>query len=85
MRLMAAAEVSALSGVKERDSVYALTAAGTFAGTRKKRGPLVHSPGPRQPRVLSMNPGYLRKKLSHIFSSFLKILVDKSVGICYYN
>ena len=26
-----------------------------------------------------------KEKLSHIFSSFLKFLVDKSVGICYYN
>ena len=57
---------------------------GTFTGTQKT-GPLVHYHRSRQPRSLPMKPGCYWKKLSHIFSSFLKNLVDKSVGVCYYN
>ena len=83
---MAAAEVSALCGAKERDGVCALTAAGTFAGTAKKMGADGALPqAPAAPGITNEAGVLSKEKLSHIFSSFLKILVDKSVGICYYN
>ena len=42
---------------------------------------------PRAPaaRAIASKAGALSKKPSRFFSSFLKILVDKSVGVCYYN